>query len=122
METMNTLAGFGYPISIDDFGIGYSSLEHLKRYPFDILKIDRCFVQEIDLGESEQAIARAIIEMAHTMNLRVVAEGVETESQLAVLRDINCDMIQGFLLGKPLPARDAIKLVEDNEQRLASAS
>ncbi|NNJ94460.1 MAG: EAL domain-containing protein, partial [Halobacteria archaeon] len=122
MDTMNTLSGFGYPISIDDFGIGYSSLEHLKRYPFRILKIDRCFVQEIDLGDSELAIARAIVEMAHSMDLRVVAEGVETESQLAALRDINCDMIQGFLLGKPLPARDAIKLVEDNSKRLATAS
>ena len=122
METMKTLSGFGYPISIDDFGVGYSSLEHLKRYPFDILKIDRCFVQEIDLGESEVAIARAIVEMAHTMNLRVVAEGVETESQLAVLREIKCDMIQGFLLGKPLPARDAIQLVKDNEKQLATAS
>jgi len=122
MDTMNTLSGFGYPISIDDFGIGYSSLEHLKRYPFRILKIDRCFVQEIDLGDSELAIARAIVEMAHSMDLRVVAEGVETESQLAALREINCDMIQGFLLGKPLPARDAIKLVEDNSKRLATAS
>ena len=122
METMKTLSGFGYPISIDDFGVGYSSLEHLKRYPFDILKIDRCFVQEIDLGESEVAIARAIVEMAHTMNLRVVAEGVETESQLAVLREIKCDMIQGFLLGKPLPARDAIQLVKDNEKQLETAS
>ncbi|MDX1698829.1 MAG: EAL domain-containing protein, partial [Thiohalobacterales bacterium] len=81
-----------------------------------------CFVQEIDLGDSEQAIARAIVEMAHSMGLRVVAEGVETEGQLAALREINCDMIQGFLLGKPLPAADAIKLVEDNSRQLATAS
>jgi diguanylate cyclase (GGDEF)-like protein/PAS domain S-box-containing protein len=122
MDTMNTLSGFGYPISIDDFGIGYSSLEHLRRYPFDILKIDRCFIKEIDGGDSELAIARAIVEMAHSMGLRVVAEGVETESQLFALREINCDMIQGFLLGKPLPAKDAIKLVEENSKQLATAS
>ncbi|MGB5260113.1 MAG: diguanylate cyclase [Gammaproteobacteria bacterium] len=122
LDTMNTLSGFGYPISIDDFGIGYSSLEHLKRYPFDILKIDRCFVKEIDMGDSELAIARAIVEMAHSMGLRVVAEGVETESQLYALREINCDMIQGFLLGRPLPAKDAIKLVEDNSKQLQTAS
>ena len=119
MATMHTLSQFGYKISIDDFGIGYSSLEHLKRYPLDILKIDRCFVQEIDLGESELAIARAIVEMSHSMGLRVVAEGVETESQLLALREIQCDLVQGYLLGVPLPAQDAIKLVEENNSQLA---
>ncbi|MGB5338019.1 MAG: bifunctional diguanylate cyclase/phosphodiesterase, partial [Gammaproteobacteria bacterium] len=120
MATMHTLSQFGYKISIDDFGIGYSSLEHLKRYPLDILKIDRCFVQEIDLGESELAIARAIVEMSHSMGLRVVAEGVETESQLLALREIHCDLVQGFLLGVPLPARDAIKLVNENSDKLTA--
>jgi diguanylate cyclase (GGDEF)-like protein/PAS domain S-box-containing protein len=114
LETIKQLSRHGYKISIDDFGIGYSSLEHLKRYPLDILKIDRCFVKEINLGGSELAIARAIVEMAHSMGMVVVAEGVEEESQLLALREINCDQIQGFLLGPPLPARDAIRLVEQN--------
>jgi diguanylate cyclase (GGDEF)-like protein/PAS domain S-box-containing protein len=114
LETIKQLSRHGYRISIDDFGIGYSSLEHLKRYPLDILKIDRCFVKEINLGGSELAIARAIVEMAHTMGMVVVAEGVEEESQLLALREINCDQIQGFLVGPPLPARDAIRLVEQN--------
>jgi len=120
MEVMRTLSSHGYRISIDDFGIGYSSLEHLKRYPLDILKIDRCFVQEIDLGESELAIARAIVDMAHSMGLVVVAEGVETESQLMALRDINCDQIQGYLMGPPLPAGDAIRLVDENTYQVSA--
>ena len=114
LETIKQLSRHGYRISIDDFGIGYSSLEHLKRYPLDILKIDRCFVKEINFGESELAIARAIVEMAHSMGMVVVAEGVEEESQLLALREINCDQIQGYLVGPPLPARDAIRLVEQN--------
>ena len=114
LETIKQLSRHGYKISIDDFGIGYSSLEHLKRYPLDILKIDRCFVKEINFGESELAIARAIVEMAHSMGMVVVAEGVEEESQLLALREINCDQIQGFLLGRPMPARDAIRLIEQN--------
>ena len=121
MLIMDALSRFGYQISIDDFGVGYSSLEHLKRYPLDILKIDRCFVKEINLGESELAIARAIVDMSHTMGLRVVAEGVETEEQLFALRDIGCDMIQGYLLGPPLPAQGAIKLVDENSYQLAAA-
>jgi diguanylate cyclase (GGDEF)-like protein/PAS domain S-box-containing protein len=121
MEVMGILSRHGYRISIDDFGIGYSSLEHLKRYPIDILKIDRCFVQEIDLGQSELAIARAIVDMAHSMGLDVVAEGVETESQLLALREINCDKIQGYLMGPPLPARDAIRLVDENTYQVSAA-
>ncbi len=122
LETIKALSRHGYRISIDDFGIGYSSLEHLKRYPLDILKIDRCFVKEINQGGSELAIARAIVEMAHSMGMVVVAEGVEEEAQLLALREINCDQIQGFLLGPPLPARDAIRLVEENVYQVTAST
>ena len=102
----------GIALSLDDFGTGYSSLNYLKRFPVDTLKIDRSFVMEIDQSPDDSAITRAIIEMAHSLNMRVVAEGVETEQHLEILRLMGCDSIQGYLLSRPVPEPDLIQLVQ----------
>ncbi|WP_372875051.1 EAL domain-containing protein [Pseudomonas sp.] len=102
--TLNDLKSLGLCIAIDDFGTGYSSLNYLKQFPIDVLKIDRSFVDGVPEGEQDAQIARAIIAMAHSLNLSVIAEGVETQAQLDFLRIHDCDEVQGYLLGRPMPA------------------
>ncbi|MFI8381733.1 EAL domain-containing protein [Pseudomonas sp. NPDC079086] len=104
MQTLSSLKQLGVFIAIDDFGTGYSSLNYLKQFPIDVLKIDRSFVDGLPHGEQDGQIARAIIAMAHSLNLTVIAEGVETLAQLDFLRGHDCDEVQGFLLGRPMPA------------------
>jgi EAL domain-containing protein (putative c-di-GMP-specific phosphodiesterase class I) len=96
----------GVSIALDDFGTGYSSLSTLHRFPIDTLKIDRSFINDIDTSEDGAAIVSAIIAMAHILKLNVVAEVIEKESQLAVLKKHKCDVIQGYLFGKPVSAED----------------
>ncbi len=103
VETLMSLKSMGLRISIDDFGTGYSSLSYLKRFPIDTLKIDRSFIKDIPNDPDNAAITRAIIAMAHSLNLKVVAEGVETPAQFAFLKNEGCDEMQGFLLCRPLP-------------------
>lgn len=105
MHTLSSLKQLGVFIAIDDFGTGYSSLNYLKQFPIDVLKIDRSFVDGLPHGEQDGQIARAIIAMAHSLNLTVIAEGVETLAQLDFLRGHDCDEVQGFLLGRPMPAQ-----------------
>lgn len=106
-EALQILAGLknlGLSIAVDDFGTGYSSLNYLKQFPIDVLKIDRTFVDGLPEGEQDAQIARAIIAMAHSLNLAVIAEGVETHEQLEFLREHGCDEVQGYLFGRPMPA------------------
>jgi diguanylate cyclase (GGDEF)-like protein/PAS domain S-box-containing protein len=103
---MLRLKQMGVRISIDDFGTGYSSLSYLKRFPIDTLKIDQNFVRDLTQGSSDGEIITAVISMARALKLKVVAEGVETEEQLAFLRSQHCETIQGFLYSRPLPAEE----------------
>lgn len=106
LQTFKRLKVLGVRLSIDDFGTGYSSLSYLKRFPVDKLKIDRSFVGDISVGMDEAAIARAIIQMARSLKLSTVAEGVETSAQLDILRREGCREAQGFLLSRPIPAAE----------------
>ncbi len=111
--TLRVLKDMGLHISIDDFGTGYSSLSYLKRFPLDTLKIDQSFIREVTSDPDNAAITTAIIAMAHSLKLRVVAEGVETEEQLAFLRDHGCQAMQGFLYSRPLPAAEVVQFIQE---------
>jgi EAL domain-containing protein (putative c-di-GMP-specific phosphodiesterase class I) len=107
-----SLKALGVQLAMDDFGTGYSSLAYLRRFPMDILKIDRSFVDRLG-GESEdEALVRTIVRLAERFGMRTVAEGIENETQLAILREMGCDFAQGYLLSRPLPAPDATALLE----------
>jgi len=103
---LHALKDIGVLLAIDDFGTGYSSLSYLQRFPLDILKVDRMFVAELGMRTGGDEIVSAVIELAHALGLEVVAEGVETEQQLDVLRMLGCDFAQGFLFSRPVPASE----------------
>ena len=105
MATLRALADMGVPIAMDDFGTGYSSLAYLWRFPFDKVKIDRAFTHNLGHDAKVGLIVRSIITLAHSLDIRVNAEGVETPSQMAALQEHGCDELQGFLLGRPRPAQ-----------------
>ena len=109
------LRELGVKLSIDDFGTGYSSLSYLKRIPADYVKIDQTFIRDLSSGGEDAAITRAIIAMAHSMELKVVAEGVETHEQLDFLRQHKCDEIQGYLISRPVPAGQFIETLHAHQ-------
>ncbi len=119
---MTRLRKLGVCISLDDFGTGYSSLSYLRRFPIDMLKIDQSFVREITSDPGSAAIAYAIIAMAHSLRLPVLAEGVETEGQLALLRAKGCDMMQGYLFSRPLPPDQLAELLREGRSLPSSPS
>ena len=102
--TLNELSAMGITLAIDDFGTGYSSLAYLKRFPVDTLKVDRSFVRNIGTDEEDAAICSAIIGLAHSLHLEVVAEGVETQAQYDWLAAAGCHYVQGYFTGRPEPA------------------
>ena len=106
ISILQELKGMGIEISIDDFGTGYSSLNYLKSFPIDTLKIDRSFISQVTSNNQDAAIAKAIIAMAHSLQLKVIAEGVETAAQLAFLCEEGCQVFQGYFYSPPLPAAE----------------
>ncbi|EOQ89702.1 diguanylate cyclase (GGDEF) domain protein [Leptospira yanagawae serovar Saopaulo str. Sao Paulo = ATCC 700523] len=112
IEAFEYLSELGIKVSIDDFGTGYSSLSYLKKIDADVIKIDRSFVVDLELNEDDRAICKAIINMAHSLGLEVIAEGVENAAQRDLLHDLGCHMIQGYLYSKPLPAEEFVAFVQ----------
>ena len=104
IELLEQLRGMGIQLAIDDFGTGYSSFTYLKRFPIDILKIDKSFIDEIEYKEEDKEIVAAMIAMGHALGLKVLAEGVENQQQLTILKTLGCDIFQGYLRSRPLPA------------------
>jgi EAL domain-containing protein (putative c-di-GMP-specific phosphodiesterase class I)/DNA-binding NarL/FixJ family response regulator len=115
IATMTQLQSLGIKIAIDDFGAGYSSLIYLKNLPINTLKIDRYFIHNVGNDPQKSAITKALIQMAHNLNLNVIAEGVETEAELDFLRQHNCNSMQGFLFSRPLPAAEFEKFLLANK-------
>jgi sensor c-di-GMP phosphodiesterase-like protein len=110
-EDLQALRDLGVQVSIDDFGTGYSSLSYLKRLPIDTLKIDKSFIQDVSDNSHDAAIASAIIDMARSLQLNVVAEGVETEAQVRFLQRKGCGLVQGYYFGQALPLEDMEELL-----------
>ena len=104
LATLVALKSTGVNLAIDDFGTGYSSLSYLRRFPVDVLKIDRAFVREMTVNADDASIVQGIIALAHSLRLKVVAEGVETIAQYDALEKLGCDLMQGYLWSPPVPA------------------
>jgi EAL domain-containing protein (putative c-di-GMP-specific phosphodiesterase class I) len=106
----------GIKIAMDDFGTGYSSLNYLRRYPFDSIKIDREFVSDMTYDMGDRELVNAAIVMAHSLDLRVIAEGVETQEQLSDLEELGCGYAQGYLLGRPMPAEELTAVLKQQNE------
>ncbi len=115
---LNELDHMGVRLSVDDFGTGYSALGYLKSYPFDTLKVDQSFVRDVMTEPEDAALVRAIINMAHSLNLHVIAEGVEEQNQFDFLHNENCDYAQGFFFTPPVPAQEFLEWLEDSNSAL----
>ncbi len=115
VETLSRIKALGMRLSVDDFGTGYSSLAYLKRFPLDALKIDRTFVRDLPHDSDDALITKAVIRLAHSLNLKVVAEGVENVEQIRELEKYDCDEIQGYYISRPLPAQGAAAMLVDKQ-------
>ena len=122
LKALHHLRALGVRLSIDDFGTGYSSLSYLKRFPVDIIKIDRSFVRDLPQDADDVAIVSAIIALAHSLRLKVVAEGVETKAQLQFLQAQQCDLLQGYYLSPAIPAQQFEQLIRQRAARLEQSS
>ena len=111
LQRINEIKAMGMKVAIDDFGTGYSSLSYLNNFPSDLLKIDKAFIDQMNMSESSKQYVAMIISIGHILHLKVISEGVESPDQVEVLKKIGCDYIQGFVWGKPMPPEEAGKLV-----------
>jgi diguanylate cyclase (GGDEF)-like protein len=114
-EALRNLQALGVNALIDDFGTGYSSLAYLTRFPIQAIKIDRSFVKDLDAGRHAQTIVRAIVSLAHRLGISVVGEGIETTRQKEILVELGCDILQGFLIGPPMPAEEITRILKSQE-------
>ncbi len=117
MAALSELSDMGVGLALDDFGTGYSSLSYLRRFPIDRVKIDRSFVGDITSDPEDAALAAAILAMAQSLRLQVVAEGVETVEQADFLRERGCDELQGYLFSRPVPASDFVHFLERQKRK-----
>jgi len=118
VAALRRLKDIGVIVSLDDFGTGYSSLSYLKRFPIDVLKIDKSFVDDVTTSPNDAAIAMSVISLAHNLNMRVIAEGVETREQVAFLKERGCDEMQGYYFSRPLPAEAFTALLRERRNLL----
>jgi diguanylate cyclase (GGDEF)-like protein len=121
LTLLQHLRNLGVRIALDDFGTGYSSLSYLRRFPFDKIKIDRCFVDGIENADGSSAIVQAVINIANSQNMTTTAEGIETDPQREVLRDLGCTEMQGFLFSRPLPVEQIRALLSEQIRKVAAA-
>lgn len=119
IKSLNELRAMGVQVAIDDFGIGYSSLNYLRKFPISSLKIDRSFIQEIAQNQEEVALVKAMIYLSHELNLQVVAEGTETKEVIDLLRDLGCNEVQGYYVSRPLPKEDFERFIIERNQEEA---
>jgi EAL domain-containing protein (putative c-di-GMP-specific phosphodiesterase class I) len=98
------LKEFGFILSLDDFGTGFSSIGYLRQFPFDLLKVDRSFIRDLGLNSTANALVQSLVSLGDAMDLSVIAEGIENEDQLKLLRLVQCEYVQGFLVSRPIPA------------------
>jgi EAL domain-containing protein (putative c-di-GMP-specific phosphodiesterase class I) len=122
LERLQSLRALGVGLSIDDFGTGYSSLSYLESFPVDSLKMDRSFIVGITREQGKAPLAQAVVALGRTLGLRVVAEGIETTEQWDYLRNLGCDLGQGFLMSKPLPAEELEAVFEGTVRGLTGAN
>jgi EAL domain-containing protein (putative c-di-GMP-specific phosphodiesterase class I) len=113
LTALNALKRIGVSIALDDFGTGYSSLSYLRLFPFDKIKIDKSFIRDLGADRCALSIVDAILSMGRSLDMDVIAEGIETEQQLAVLRGRHCSEVQGFLLGRPMPSDDVGHYIDE---------
>ncbi len=119
IERLTELKALGVQLAIDDFGTGYSSLNYVRRFPVDILKVDKSFIDGVSEGGESSALTAAVIELAGILNLKPVAEGIERADQLQRLLELHCDLGQGFFFAKPLPSDDLKALLHERAQMQA---
>ena len=122
LATLGALRQIGVQFAIDDFGTGYSSLAYLKRFPVDVLKIDRAFVHDLDRDNESRAIVSSIIELARALSLDVVAEGVSETAQLDILAELGCERAQGWLVAPALPSDDLMQLLATADAHAATGA
>jgi EAL domain-containing protein (putative c-di-GMP-specific phosphodiesterase class I) len=121
-QVLAQLKALGVRLSIDDFGTGYSSLSRLRRIPVDTLKIDRAFIMHMDSDPESREIVRIIIMLAHNLGLKVVAEGTETEEHINLLKQLNCEMVQGYFFSRPADDKAMLKLLASNRSACTASA
>ena len=122
VRVLTELKNLGVTLAIDDFGTGFSSMSYLSRFPIDRLKVDQSFVRDLGSDDTATAITAAVITLGHSLKLKVIAEGVETEQQLAILRELGCDEVQGYLFSRPVGVQDFSAILDKGRSLLPASA